>query len=70
MEPEVHQVLLWLYQVNPWLYIIFTLQRVIIFWGRKVNSNFEGKTRQVQLANIPKLQIFFWKTNPLTNYNL
>ena len=58
MEPEVHQVLLWLYQENPWLYIIYTLQTVIIFEGRRVNSNFEGKTHQIQLINTPKLQIF------------
>ena len=58
MEPEVHPVLLWLYLENTWLYIICTLQRVIIFWGRRVNSNFEGKTHQIQLINIPKLQIF------------
>ena len=47
MEPEVHQVLLWLYQENPWLHIICTLQMVIIFGGRRVNSNFEGKTHQI-----------------------
>ena len=58
MEPEVHQVLLWLYQENPWLYILYTLQTVIIFEGRRVNSNFEGKTHQIQLINTPKLQIF------------
>ena len=45
MELEVHQVLLWLCQVNSWLYIIYTLHRVI-------------KTHQNQSANIPKLQIF------------
>ena len=58
MDPEVHQVLLWLCQKNPLLYIIYTLQRVIIFWGRMVNSNFQGKTHQIQLINTPKLQIF------------
>ena len=58
MEPEVHQILLWLYQENPWLYMIYTLQRVITFWGRRANSNSEGKTHEIQLINTPKLKIF------------
>ena len=58
MEPEVHQVLLWLYQENQWLYMIYTLQRVIIFRGNSVNSYFEGKTHQIQSINISKLQFF------------
>ena len=44
MEPEVHQVLQWLYQENPWLYIIYTLQREVILGGKRINSNCEGKT--------------------------
>ena len=47
MEREVHQVLLWLHQEHPWLYKIYTLQRVIVFGGRRENSNFEGKTHQI-----------------------
>ena len=47
MEPEGHQVLLWLYQEYPGLYIIYTLQRVIIFERTRVNSDFEGKTLQI-----------------------
>ena len=48
---------------NQWLYIIYTLQRVIAFRGRKVNSYFEGKTHQIQLINTPKL-IFFLNHQP------
>ena len=58
MEPEVHQVLLWLYQENTWLNIIYNLQGLVIFWEGRVDSNFEGKTHQIQLINTPKLQIF------------
>ena len=58
MESEVHQVLLWLYQEDQWLYIIYALQRVIVFRGRKVNSNLEGKTQQIQLIDTAKLQFF------------
>ena len=50
MEPEVHKVLLWLYQENQWLYIIHILQGVIIFSERRINSNFEGKTQQIQIT--------------------
>ena len=57
MGPEVHQVLLWLHQENQWLHIKYILQRVIIFKGRRVNSKFEGKTHQIQLAP-PQLQFF------------
>ena len=64
MEPEVHQVLLWLYQENPWLYIMYTLQREIFFWGRTANSNFEGKTHQIQVINTPKLQFFSETATP------
>ena len=50
MEPEVHKFLLWLYQENQWLYIIHILQGVIIFSERRLNSNFEGKTQQIQIT--------------------
>ena len=50
MEPEVHKVLLWLYQENQWLYIIHILQGVIIFSERRINSSFEGKTHQIQIT--------------------
>ena len=33
MEPEFYQVLLWLYQENLWLYMIYTLQRELFFEG-------------------------------------
>ena len=49
MERDVHQVLLWLHQENPWLYIVYTLQRVIIFGGGRGNSNFGRKIHQIQL---------------------
>ena len=70
MDPEVHQVLPWLYQENQWLHITYTLQRVINFRRRRVNSYFEEKTHQIQLINTPKLQFFFWNAKPLANYNL
>ena len=70
MEPDVHQVLLWLYQENPWLYVIHTLQRVIIFGGRRVNSNFGERVHQIQLVNTPQITISFWITNLLSNYSL
>ena len=50
MEPEVHKVLLWLYQENQWLYIIHILQGVIIFSEGRINSNIEGKTHQIQIT--------------------
>ena len=43
MEPGVHQVLLKFYQENLWLYIIYTLQRVIIFWREEGKFQFWGK---------------------------
>ena len=58
MEHEVHQDLPWLNQENQWLYIIYTLQRVIIFRGKSVNSYFEGETHQIPSFGIPKLQFF------------
>ena len=39
-----------LYQKNPWLYIRYTLQSVIIFEGGKINSNFWGEIQQIQLT--------------------
>ena len=63
-------------QENQWLFIIYTLQMVIIFEGRRVNSFFEGKTHQIQLNNTPKLQFFLNHQPPnqpesfTTNYNL
>ena len=59
MEAEVHQVLLWLYQENQWLYIIYTPQRVIIFRAKWVNSYFEGKTHQIQSIKTLQITIFF-----------
>ena len=72
MEPDVHQVLLWLHQENPWLYIVYTLQRVIIFGGGRVNSNFGGKIHQIQLikgcvCNIFASLFFKSKREPLRN---
>ena len=49
MESNVHQVLLRLYQENSWLYVIFTLQRAIIFGGGRENSNFGRNIHQIQL---------------------
>ena len=31
MESDIQEVLLWLYQENLWLYMIYTRQKVIIF---------------------------------------
>ena len=58
MEPELHQFLLRLYHGNPWLFIIYTLQRVIIFGAKRINSNFEGKTHQIQLINTLQITKF------------
>ena len=58
MEPEVHKVLLWLYQENQWLYIIHILQGVIIFSERRINSSVEGKTHQIQITP-PQTTNFF-----------
>ena len=58
MEPEVHQVLLRLYQKDPWLHIKYTFQRVIIFGGGGYIPIFGTKIHQIQLINIPKLRFF------------
>ena len=59
MESNVHQVLLWLYQENSWLYVIFTLQRAIIFGGGRENSNFGRTIHQIQLIKGCARYIFF-----------
>ena len=67
---EVHQISLYLYQENPWLCIIHTLQRVIIPRGRRIIPFFVGKIHHIQLSSTPQITNFSWNTNLPTNCNL